>query len=87
MNSTELCAAAGITYRQLDYWTRVGYLTPATEAHGSGSQRKWDSSMLFKAKQMARLTKAGLLPVTADALVRYTPGNVARVARMLEAVQ
>ena len=31
---------AGITYRQLDYWTRTGLVTPSVkDAHGSGTQR------------------------------------------------
>ncbi|CAM5646537.1 hypothetical protein SPURM210S_04569 [Streptomyces purpurascens] len=34
------CAAAGITYRQLDYWARTGLVEPsARPAHGSGTQR------------------------------------------------
>lgn len=31
------CAAAGITYRQLDYWARTGLVEPSVRpAHGSG---------------------------------------------------
>ncbi len=34
------CAAAGITYRQLDYWARTGLVEPSVRpATGSGSQR------------------------------------------------
>ena len=34
------CRAAGITYRQLDYWDRTGLISPTVRtAHGSGSQR------------------------------------------------
>ena len=34
------CNAAGITYRQLDYWARTGLVEPSVRgAHGSGSQR------------------------------------------------
>ena len=34
------CKAAGITYRQLDYWARTGLVEPAVRgAAGSGSQR------------------------------------------------
>ena len=33
------CTAAGITYRQLDYWARTGLVEPSIRgAHGSGSQ-------------------------------------------------
>ena len=34
------CSAAGITYRQLDYWARTGLVVPEVRgAIGSGSQR------------------------------------------------
>jgi len=34
------CAAAGITYRQLDYWARTGLVSPSVRpATGSGTQR------------------------------------------------
>ena len=34
------CAAAGITYRQLDYWARTGLVEPGIRpAAGSGTQR------------------------------------------------
>ena len=33
------CKAAGITYRQLDYWARTGLVEPSVRnARGSGSQ-------------------------------------------------
>jgi hypothetical protein len=37
--SSEVCALAGITYRQLDYWDRTGFLLPQVAAAGSGTQR------------------------------------------------
>ena len=34
------CSAAGISYRQLDYWARTGLIEPTVRpAQGSGSQR------------------------------------------------
>ena len=34
------CSAAGITYRQLDYWARTGLVEPSVlEASGSGTHR------------------------------------------------
>ena len=34
------CVAAGISYRQLDYWARTGLVEPGVRgAAGSGSQR------------------------------------------------
>jgi DNA-binding transcriptional MerR regulator len=37
---TSAAAAAGISYRQLDYWDRTGLVVPSIQsATGSGSQR------------------------------------------------
>lgn len=38
-SSAEACMLADITYRQLDYWCRIGTMTPAVPAKGSGSLR------------------------------------------------
>ncbi|MFZ2272130.1 MerR family transcriptional regulator, partial [Corynebacterium variabile] len=36
----QVCQITGITYRQLDYWTRTNLIHPSVaEATGSGSQR------------------------------------------------
>lgn len=39
--SKQAAQLTGITYRQLDYWTRQGYITPIVEADGPGSRRRW----------------------------------------------
>jgi len=51
--SAEIVAAAGCTYRQLDYWARVGYVTPSIrEAAGQGSQRLWSADDLDDVRRM-----------------------------------
>ena len=41
-SSSEACAAAGVTYRMLDYWTRSDKIAPSiVEGDGSGSRREW----------------------------------------------
>lgn len=39
--SNEVALMAGVTYRQLDYWLRTGWLNIGGEAHGSGSRRRF----------------------------------------------
>ena len=40
--STRLAAIeAGLSYRQIDYWCRVGIVEPTVEPHGSGTRRLW----------------------------------------------
>jgi MerR-like DNA binding protein len=58
--------AAGITYRQLDYWARMGYLRPSQPAPGSGNWRRWSADERRVAVTMARLVSAGVaVPVAA----------------------
>ncbi|WP_059008345.1 MerR family transcriptional regulator [Streptomyces specialis] len=55
------CAAAGITYRQLDYWARTGLVQPSVRpAHGSGSQRLYSFRDVLVLKIVKRLLDAGV---------------------------
>ncbi|GEP38862.1 hypothetical protein NPS01_25250 [Nocardioides psychrotolerans] len=57
----DLTIVADLTYRQVDYWTRAGYLTPTgNPAPGSGIPRKYPDDQIDLAVQMSRLTKAGI---------------------------
>jgi DNA-binding transcriptional MerR regulator len=52
---------AGITYRQLDYWTRTGLVTPSIrDAHGSGSQRLYSFQDLATMRVIKRLLDTGV---------------------------
>lgn len=39
--SLEAAELAGVSFREVDYWTREGAIRPAVEACGSGSRRVW----------------------------------------------
>lgn len=55
------CSAAGITYRQLDYWARTGLVTPEIRnAEGSGSQRLYSFRDILLLKVIKRLLDAGI---------------------------
>ena len=55
------CAAAGITYRQLDYWARTGLVEPSVRAaHGSGSQRLYGFRDILVLKVVKRLLDSGI---------------------------
>ena len=55
------CAAAGITYRQLDYWARTGLVEPGIRsAHGSGSQRLYSFRDILVLKVVKRLLDTGV---------------------------
>lgn len=54
------CKVVGITYRQLDYWTRTGLVTPSIQdAKGSGTQRLYSFNDLLQLKVIKSLTDAG----------------------------
>lgn len=55
------CSAAGITYRQLDYWARTGLVAPSVKtATGSGSQRLYSFKDILVLKVVKRLLDAGI---------------------------
>ena len=55
------CTAAGITYRQLDYWARTGLVEPSVrEAAGSGSQRLYAFRDILVLKIVKKLLDAGV---------------------------
>ena len=55
------CAAAGVTYRQLDYWARTGLVEPSVRgATGSGTQRLYSFRDVLLLKIIKRLLDAGV---------------------------
>jgi DNA-binding transcriptional MerR regulator len=67
------CSAAGITYRQLDYWARTDLVVPTIRsATGSGSQRLYSFKDILVLKVVKRLLDAGVslqnIRIAVDAL-------------------
>ncbi|MFJ9948790.1 MerR family transcriptional regulator [Kitasatospora sp. NPDC091207] len=55
------CAAAGITYRQLDYWARTGLLEPSVRSvYPASSQRLYSFRDILLLKIVKRLLDAGV---------------------------
>ena len=55
------CSAAGITYRQLDYWARTGLVEPSIRtASGSGTQRLYGFRDILVLKIVKRLLDTGV---------------------------
>lgn len=55
------CKAAGITYRQLDYWARTGLVEPSVRnASGSGTQRLYGFRDILVLKVVKRLLDTGV---------------------------
>ncbi|MCY0926122.1 MerR family transcriptional regulator [Streptomyces sp. H27-H1] len=55
------CAAAGITYRQLDYWARTGLVEPSVRpAYGAGTQRLYSFRDVVVLKIVKRFLDTGV---------------------------
>jgi DNA-binding transcriptional MerR regulator len=55
------CSAAGITYRQLDYWARTGLVEPSVRsASGSGTQRLYGFRDILVLKVVKKLLDTGI---------------------------
>lgn len=48
----------GATYRQLDYWCRHGYVTPAEAAAGSGTRRVWTMADVARVRDVLAASRA-----------------------------
>lgn len=71
----ELAEAAGLTYRRVDYYTRVGLLSPIVRGTaGPGSRRTFDERDLARVKLIGALRDLGAeIPVVAKALDTLDP--------------
>jgi len=78
------CAAAGITYRQLDYWARTELVVPSVRsAAGSGSQRLYSFKDILVLKVVKRLLDTGVslqnIRFAVDALRQRGVDDLARI--------
>ena len=81
------CAAAGITYRQLDYWARTELVLPTVRgAHGSGTQRLYSFRDILVLRIVKRLIDTGVsLPnirAAVDHLALRSSEDLARMTLM-----
>lgn len=56
-----VCKVTGVSYRQLDYWTTTGLVTPSVRsAEGSGSQRLYSFEDVLQLKVIKQLLDTGV---------------------------
>lgn len=53
--SNQVAEIAGVSYRRVDYWIRVGLLDPCRQAKGSGTRRLFDDRDVADARLAALL--------------------------------
>jgi DNA-binding transcriptional MerR regulator len=81
------CAAAGITYRQLDYWARTGLVEPTVRsAAGSGTQRLYSFRDILVLKVVKRLLDTGVslqnIRTAVDALRQRGVDDLSRITML-----
>jgi hypothetical protein len=60
LTTDQVAARVGASYRQLDYWARLGVLSPdVVGAGGSGSRRRWSPVDTAAAQVVTRLARLG----------------------------
>jgi DNA-binding transcriptional MerR regulator len=85
------CAAAGITYRQLDYWARTGLVEPSIRpASGSGTQRLYGFRDILVLKVVKRLLDTGIslqqIRAAVEHLQERGSANLAEITLMSDGI-
>jgi DNA-binding transcriptional MerR regulator len=75
LSAAHVCALAGITYRNLDYWLRRGFIDldpehPDPTGRGSGYPRRFTPQEADRFVLLARLVRAGFRVETAADVAR-----------------
>jgi DNA-binding transcriptional MerR regulator len=86
-----VCAAAGITLRQLDYWTKTGLIEPSVPGgDGSDSRRLYSFRDVVVLKVVKRLLHTGIslqqIRAAVDHLRERGPEDLAQVTLMSDGV-
>lgn len=89
---TSAASAAGISYRQLDYWDRTGLIQPSVRgAAGSGSQRLYAFRDILVLKLVKRLLDTGVslqqIRIAVDQLRAAGINDLAKTTLMSDGVR
>jgi DNA-binding transcriptional MerR regulator len=91
-STPDTCRMARVSFRQLDYWARVGTIEPVRPANGSGSVRRFTGEQVREVAMVGRLRELGVgldaidevlavVRESAGALVVISPDAVRAVPR------
>jgi hypothetical protein len=70
VKAVELAAAARVSYRQIDYWTRRGFIVPDPRIPGIGHRRHYAPDEVRRTLVLAALVHAGIGPEIAAKAAR-----------------
>lgn len=71
LTNEEAVEAAGISRRQLGYWSSRGLISPQPRREKSGVPVLWTPEEVVVVMWMGRLVRAGVEPVAAVRIARY----------------
>lgn len=72
-----------VSYRQLDWWVRSGFLTVGDVTPGSGYPRRWWPDEVNRARAFAALVHVGISPAAVAAAMPSLMLDGARFAALL----
>lgn len=78
IDSSALCELLGCTYRQLDHWTRRGYVPALDPCPGTGIGRVYPLEAIAVAGALAAFIRAGCMPAAAARYAAAVPAEVDR---------
>lgn len=71
-STLDVCEQTGVTYRQLDYWTRIGLVAPSLgQATGSGTRRAFSGHDVAVVKVLGAVSGHGVPLNRLDQLVGF----------------
>lgn len=85
LSTHELAKRIGVTYRQLNYWSKLGYLIPDGNVSGIGNQQWFSGWQIAKATLMADLVQAGVSAHKANAMASGERVAISALDRALTA--
>lgn len=81
--SPEVCVLTGATFRQLDHWTRKGYIIPSVRVSvGSGHNRLWSFDDAVQIAVLVQLCAAGVAPTVAAAKFDINASTIYRATHV-----
>lgn len=85
MNASDILKRTELTYRQLDYWVRRGWIVPERpEQVSTGHHRTFSVREFVVIERMDRLVQAGVVPEVAARLAR---GDDAALTTLTAAIE
>jgi DNA-binding transcriptional MerR regulator len=63
MSTTEVCREAGVSFRQVDYWCRIGLIDGIDPWIGSGARRRFTPEQFRRVSWLASASRIHAIPL------------------------